>query len=252
MTDTADLLKEKKVLITGGSRGIGFAIAKACLDAGAQVVYFSRKKSEHHDVLEAAASQKGGFVEWISADVSDESSIEQAIQRAYEITGTIDVLINNAGITKDGLIFRMSRDDWDQVLSVNLTSAFFTCRRVARQMAKQKSGAIINISSVVGISGNGGQTNYSASKAGLIGFSKSLAKEVSSRGIRVNVIAPGFIETEMTGSLKDEQKQALLQQIPLGSFGSTEDVAHAVLFLASDMASYITGQVLVVDGGMLI
>ncbi len=248
---TAELLKDKKVVITGGSRGIGFEIVRQCLSAGADVLYMSRTKSSLHSELEKTAAENSRKVFFTAADLSDEASAQQAVKEAYEVLGTVDVLVNNAGITRDGLIFRMKSEAWEQVLKVNLTSAFYTCRGVARNMAKNRSGVIINISSVIGVTGNGGQTNYAASKAGLIGFSKSLAKEVSSRGVRVNVIAPGFIETEMTSVLKDEVKEAVMKQIPLGVIGSPKDVAGSVLFLASDLASYITGQVLVVDGGMI-
>lgn len=249
--DKPVLLKDKKVLVTGGSRGIGFAVVEECLKSGADVLYLSRTESAAHEQLKETAEQNGRQVYWVPADISDEESAEEGVKKAYEVLGAVDVLVNNAGITRDSLVFRMKREAWEEVLRVNLTSAFYTCRTVARHMAKNRSGSIINISSVVGISGNGGQTSYSASKAGLIGFSKSLAKEIASRGVRVNVIAPGYIETEMTAVLKDEITQAIKQQIPLGVLGSPKHVADSVIFLASDMSSYITGHVLVVDGGMI-
>ncbi len=240
------MVAQKRIIVTGGSRGIGLAIVRKCLSGGARVVYLSRSCSAEHDELAEL-----GEVYWVETDLADEASADAAVKKALELLGGVDVLVNNAGITRDGLLFRMKLDAWDEVLRVNLTSAFLTSRIIAREMAKQRSGSIISISSVVGISGNGGQTNYAASKAGLIGFSKSLAKEVASRGVRVNVIAPGFIQTEMTDVLKEEQKQAILTQVPMGSLGRPEDVAGSVLFLASDYSTYITGQVLVVDGGMI-
>jgi 3-oxoacyl-[acyl-carrier protein] reductase len=182
--------------------------------------------------------------------MADTASIEKAIDTALAAAGRVDVLVNNAGLTRDGLIMRMKDEAWEEVLRVNLTGAFVTCRKISRIMANQRKGAIINISSVVGIMGNGGQTNYAASKAGLIGFSKSLARELASRSVRVNVVAPGFIDTRMTEVLPDSAKDAIRGQIPLGRIGSPEEIAEAVVFLASDKASYITGQVLAVDGGM--
>ncbi len=246
MNETESLLSKKHIVVTGGSRGIGLAIVKECLLAGADVVYLSRTQSVEHGALEAM----GGRVQWIETDVTSETSVDQSMDAAAAFLGSIDVLVNNAGITRDGLIFRMKTEQWNDPLRTNLTSAFLTCRKAARLMIQAKSGSIINITSIVGISGNGGQTNYAASKAGLIGFTKSLAKELASRGIRVNAIAPGFIDTEMTQKLKDEIKESLRVQIPLGRLGKPEDAAQAVVFLASDMASYITGHVLVVDGGL--
>jgi len=182
--------------------------------------------------------------------MADRASVEAALRRVIDEAKTIDVLVNNAGITRDGLIMRMSDEAWDEVLATNLTSVFLTCRRISRLMAGQRRGAIINIASVVGISGNGGQTNYAASKAGIIGFSKALAKELAGRSVRVNVVAPGFIDTAMTASLSDELKSTIASQIPLSRIGDAEEVAKAVTFLASEGASYITGQVLAVDGGL--
>jgi len=245
------LLKGKNAIVTGGSRGIGLAIVKELLEEGAKVYYISRTRSEHQKEMEEIAESAGVSVYWKEGDVSKED-IAQVIDTIIKEAGTVDILINNAGITRDGLIFRMNTDDWDKVLSVNLRSAFFTCRQLARVMIKQRSGVIVNISSVVGIMGNAGQTNYSASKAGLIGFSKSLAREVASRGVRVNVVAPGFVETDMTKKIGEKAREVLKAQIPLGRTAQPEEIASTVVFLVSDRASYITGQVLIVDGGMAI
>ncbi|RKX84420.1 MAG: 3-oxoacyl-[acyl-carrier-protein] reductase [Spirochaetes bacterium] len=245
------LFKGKNAIVTGGSRGIGLKIVKALLTEGANVYYISRTKGEKHGELEKAASASGASVYWKQGDVSKES-VAEVLADIVKEAGQIDILINNAGITRDGLIFRMKTEDWDSVLSVNLKSAFLTCREISRVMIKQRSGVIVNISSVVGIIGNAGQTNYSASKAGLIGFTKSLAREVASRGVRVNAVAPGFVETDMTKKLGEKAREALKTQIPLGRTAQPEEIASVVVFLASDRASYITGQVLVVDGGMAI
>lgn len=246
MNQAIGLLSKKKIIVTGGSRGIGLAVVRECLKEGADVAYLSRTKSSEHSELETL----GGNVQWIETDVSSEPSIDQSMDNAVSFLGTIDVLVNNAGITRDGLLFRMKTDQWEDPIRTNLTSAFLTCRKAARIMIKAKTGSIVNITSIVGIVGNGGQTNYAASKAGLIGFTKSLAKELASRGVRVNAVAPGFIDTDMTRKLNDDIKESLRVQIPLGTLGKPEDPARAVVFLASDMASYITGHVLVVDGGM--
>ena len=245
------LLKDKNAIVTGGSRGIGLAIVKELLEEGATVYYISRSRSEHQREMEEIAESAGACVYWKEGDVSKES-ITEVIDAVIKEAGTVDILINNAGITRDGFIFRMNTEDWDEVLSVNLRSAFFTCRQLARVMIKQRSGVIVNISSIVGIVGNAGQTNYSASKAGLIGFSKSLAREVALRGVRVNVVAPGFVETDMTKKLGEKAREILKTQIPLGRTAQPEEIASTVVFLASDRASYITGQVLIVDGGMAI
>lgn len=241
----------KNVVITGGSRGIGEAAAVAFLEEGAHVFTLSRSESQRMGELEQIAADKGGAYTWIQTDVSSEESLLEALDRVFEAAGQVDVLVNNAGITKDGLLMGLKREDWDRVLAVNLTAVFTACRRVVRPMLKAKRGSIVNISSVVGVAGNGGQTIYAASKAGIIGFTKSLAKEVASREIRINAVAPGYIDTEMTANLPEQARTALTEQIPMGRTGSPAEVAQTILFLASDQASYITGQVLIVDGGMV-
>ena len=244
------LLEGKKALVTGGSRGIGKEIVMKFLAEGASVHYCSRAEGPFKAEIEAAA--KGdATVTFHTANISDENEVKALIK---EITadGKLDILVNNAGITRDGLIFRMSLDQWESVLKVNLTGAFLVSREVSAFMAmKQKSGSIINMTSVVGQMGNAGQTNYSASKAGLIGFTKSLAKETAKRNVRVNAVAPGFIQTDMTDKLSDDVKEEYARAIPLGRMGSPEDIANTVLYLASDLSSYITGQVIRVDGGLL-
>ena len=235
------LLKDKVCIVTGASRGIGAAIAAKFGAEGAAVYAFSRT---------APAAGAAAAPRWIQCDVADEASIEAAVAAVLAEAGRIDVLVNNAGITRDGLLMRMKTEDWDAVLDTNLKSAFLLSRAVVRPMLKQRSGCILNVSSVVGITGNGGQANYSASKAGVIGFTKSLAREVASRDIRVNAIAPGFIETSMTDRIPEDFKQKLKESIPLGRVGTTEEAANAALFLCSPLASYCTGIVLQVDGGM--
>jgi 3-oxoacyl-[acyl-carrier protein] reductase len=244
------LLSGKTAIVTGGSRGIGNAIVAEFLREGATVHALSRKPAENQAELEALAAASGGAVRWRAADVTDEDDFGKALEAVLAEAGAVHVLVNNAGITRDGLVFRMPTADWDAVLRANLTSAFFACRVVARAMVKQRAGSIVNISSVSGIMGNAGQTNYAASKAGLIGFSKSLAREVATRGVRVNVIAPGFIETDMTRGLGDKVREAFLAQIPLGRMGTAGEVAALAAFLASDRSSYVTGQVIPVDGGL--
>jgi 3-oxoacyl-[acyl-carrier protein] reductase len=244
------MLAGKKAIVTGGSRGIGNAVVKGFLAEGAVVYCLSRSEPGNRGELDAAAKAGGGSFSWRAADVTKEEEITKAIDAIVAEAGAVDVLVNNAGITRDGLIFRMPTADWDDVLKANLSSAFFASRAVARVMIKQRSGSIINISSVSGIMGNAGQVNYSASKAGLIGFSKSLAREVASRGVRVNAIAPGFIETDMTKALGEKARASLMAQIPLGRVGTPADVAALTAFLASDAAAYITGQVIPIDGGL--
>ncbi|MDC7220254.1 MAG: 3-oxoacyl-[acyl-carrier-protein] reductase [Spirochaetales bacterium] len=243
------LLKDKKVFVTGGSRGIGKAIVTACLEQGAHVSYLSTKESPFHSEMEAVAKASGVTLKWFQGNVTDEEGIVKIME---EVTADgLDVVVNNAGIERDGLVFRMGTDQWQQVLDVNLTGAFIVAREASRFMIRQRSGAIVNMASVIGLMGNAGQTNYAASKAGLIGFTKALAKETAKRGVRVNAIAPGFIKTDMTDKLKDDIKESIQAQIPMNSLGEPEDIANAVIYLASDMARYVTGQVLTVDGGMV-
>ena len=241
-------LSGRVALVTGASRGIGRSIAVRLAAAGASVVACAREDHAQNVADEITAA--GGTAEALSVDVTVASSLTSAVRETLDRFERFDVLVNNAGVVRDQLLLRMKPEDWDTVLATNLTSAFTCAQAAVRPMLKQRWGRIISISSVVGQSGNPGQTNYAASKAGLIGFSKSLAREVASRGITVNVVAPGFIETGMTARLDDGVRAALTGQIPAGRFGVPEDVAAAVCFLASDEASYITGQVVGVNGGM--
>ena len=241
-------LSGKVALVTGASRGIGRAVAVCLAARGAQVVAAAR--GDHAAATVEAIQSAGGRADLVTVDVTDAEAVEAMVGGALERHGRIDVLVNNAGIARDQLLMRMKREDWDQVMATNLTAAFVCAQAVIKAMIKQRSGRIINVSSVVGQSGNAGQTNYAASKAGLIGFSKALAREVASRNITVNVVAPGLIDTDMTRDLTDKAQNDWAAQIPLGRLGSAEDVAGAVCFLASDEASYITGHVLAVNGGM--
>ena len=242
-------LTEKVALVTGASRGIGKSIAMAVAARGAQVLCVSSRDGGCADVL-TAIDAAGGKAQAMACDVSDPGQVQGLADQVLQEYGRLDVLINNAGVTRDGVFLRMSSDDFDQVVATNLRGPFLLCRAFARAMAKARCGRIINIGSVVGLTGNAGQANYAASKAGLVGLTKSLAKELAGRGVTANLIAPGFIETDMTAALPEETQKTLLASIPLGRFGRPEDIAAAVVFLCSDAASYVTGQTLVVDGGM--
>ena len=243
---------EKKVaVVTGASRGIGAAIARELAAAGMYVVINYCGSEEKAQELKTEIEQNGGEASIYKCDVSDNVACKEFIGNVIAEYGHLDVLVNNAGITRDGLLMRMSEEDFDKVLDTNLKGTFHTIRAALRQMIRQRSGRIINMASVVGVSGNAGQANYAASKAGVIGLTKTAAREVASRGITVNAVAPGFIETDMTEVLPEKIKEASAAQIPLGKFGKAEDVANAVAFLASEDAGYITGQVLHVDGGMV-
>jgi 3-oxoacyl-[acyl-carrier protein] reductase len=241
-------LSGKVALVTGASRGIGQGISTMLAARGAHVVAAAR--SNHADATVAAIKERGGAAEVASVDVGDRGGVEQMIAATLERHGRIDILVNNAGITRDQLLLRMKQDDWDEVMKTNLTGAFLCAQAVIRPMIRQRGGRIVSVSSVVGQAGNAGQANYAASKAGLIGFSRALAREVASRGITVNVVAPGLIDTEMTRAISEKAHGDWATQIPLGRLGATTDVAAAVCFLVSDEASYITGQVLAVNGGM--
>ncbi len=234
-------LDGKLALVTGASRGIGRAIAVELAAAGAMVVVGYRTGQEE---AEEVAREIGGRA--VRADVSDPESAAALVEAA----GDVDILVNNAGLTRDGLLARMSDDDWRTVIDTNLSSVFYTCRAVTRPMMKKRSGSIVNISSIVGVHGNGGQTNYAASKAGMIGFTKSLARELGSRNVRANVVAPGYVKSQLTEVLPEEATAAMLAQTPLGRLGEAEDVAGAVRFLCSAAASFVTGEVLLVDGGL--
>jgi 3-oxoacyl-[acyl-carrier protein] reductase len=234
-------LEGRTALVTGGSRGIGRAIAAELARGGAQVVIGYRSGG---DEAREVATEIGGRA--VQADVSDPDAARSLIEEA----GEVDILVNNAGVTRDGLLARMSDEDWDVVIDTNLRGTFNTCRAVTRGMMRRRSGAIVNVSSIVGVHGNPGQTNYSASKAGIIGFTKALARELGSRGVRANVVAPGYISTRLTNELPDELKDEMLANTPLGRFGDPEDVAGAVRFLCSDAAAFVTGEVLLVDGGL--
>ena len=244
------MLTGKVALVTGAGRGIGREIAKILAKNGATVIvnYNGSKDSAEQVVAEIEAF--GGKAEAVKGNVADEEESASMSKTILEKYQKVDILVNNAGITRDGLIMRMSDSDFDQVIDINLKGAFHMIRHLSRNFIKQKSGKIINISSVSGVMGNAGQANYAASKAGLIGLTKSVAREFASRGICVNAIAPGFIDTEMTGALSEKVQEQILTQIPLGSFGKPEDIANCAAFLASDEAAYITGQVIQVDGGM--
>jgi 3-oxoacyl-[acyl-carrier protein] reductase len=243
-------LEGKTALVTGAGRGIGKAIALKFAAAGADVICVSRTEKNSQAVADEVNAL--GRKAWaVAVNVADADAVATATKQILADAGKVDILVNNAGVTRDGLLMRMSEEDWDTVLNTNLKGAFNFVKALTRAFLKQKSGRIINVASVIGLIGNAGQANYAASKAGLIGFSKSVARELASRGITVNVIAPGFIDTDMTSVLSDEQKEAILTQIPLGRLGQGEDIANTALFLAGDTGAYITGQVVAIDGGMV-
>lgn len=244
------MLKGKTAIITGGVRGIGKAIALAFVENGANVALCYRGNEEAAKITEEEIGRLQGNVILFKGDVKDPDFAKEVISITKEAFGSVDILVNNAGITRDKLILRMNEDDFTQVIDTNLSGSFYFLKACAEVMVKQRYGRIINLSSIVGVSGNAGQSNYSASKAGIIGLTKSAAKELGRRGITVNAIAPGFIETDMTDVLSEAQKIALLNGIPVGRAGTTKDIANLALFLASEEASYITGQVIGVDGGM--
>lgn len=243
-------LQNQVAVVTGAGRGIGRAIALKFADAGADVVCVSRTAENSQKVADEIKAR--GRKAWAFAvDVSDPKAVAEVAEKILAEAGRVDVLVNNAGVTRDGLLMRMSDEDWDLVLNTNLRGAFAFTKAFSRAFAKQRSGRIINIASVIGLMGNAGQANYAASKAGLIGFTKSVAKELASRGITANAIAPGFIETDMTAVLNEEQKKGVLGAIPMKVLGQAEDIAHAALYLAGPGGRYVTGQVLTVDGGMV-
>ena len=245
------LLEGKTALVTGASKGIGRAIALRFASQGANVAFTYLSSVEKGEALEKELSSQGIKAKGYRSDAGDFNQAQELIDNVVSDLGSLDILVNNAGITRDNLLMRMSEEMWDEIMAVNLKSCFNTVKAATRTMMKQRSGSIINMSSVVGVKGNAGQANYAASKAGIIGFTKSVALELGSRGIRANVVAPGFIETEMTASLDEKTVQSWREAIPLRRGGAPEDVADACVFLASEMSSYISGQVIQVDGAML-
>ena len=249
-----NLLNGKKALVTGGSVGIGKAIAASFVKNGASVAIFATNEEKVKQAvaeLEQSKVTSTQDIQYFLVDVSKKILVDEAVAALLNKWNDLDILVNNAGITRDGFIIKMTEEEWDEVLNINLKSVFNTCKAVSRQMMKSKKGKIINISSVVGLIGSAAQVNYAASKAGMIGFSKSLAKELARKNICVNCIAPGYIQTRMTEALTDDVKEKILSSIPFNRYGTTEDIAQAALFLASNMSDYITGQVLTVDGGMV-
>ncbi len=244
------LLANKVAVVTGAGRGIGRAVALAYARMGADVACVSR--TEENSAKAAAEVEALGRRAWaVAVDVSDTAAVNAAAGKILDDAGRVDILVNNAGVTRDNLLMRMSEEEWDTVIDTNLKGAFNFTKALTRPFIKQRSGRIINIASVIGLIGNAGQSNYAASKAALIGFTKSIAKELATRGITVNAIAPGFIETDMTAALNEKMREGILGNVPLGRFGSPDDIAHAAVFLAMEPSGYITGQVLTVDGGMV-
>ena len=244
------LLANKVAVVTGAGRGIGRAVALAYARMGADVACVSR--TEENSAKAAAEVEALGRQAWaVSVDVSDTAAVDAAAGKILDDAGRVDILVNNAGVTRDNLLMRMSEEEWDTVINTNLKGAFNFTKALTRPFIKQRSGRIINIASVIGLIGNAGQSNYAASKAALIGFTKSVAKELAPRGITANAIAPGFIETDMTAALDDKVRESIIGNVPLGRFGSPDDIAHAAVFLAMEPSGYITGQVLTVDGGMV-
>lgn len=242
-----ELLKNQVAIVTGGTAGIGKAIALEFARQGAKVAIFGTNKERGEQVVQEIGAAQAAFY---PVNVGQTKEVEEAIKQVQEKQGAVDILVNNAGITRDQLMLKMTEEDWDKVMEVNVKSCYNTCKALTRSMLKARKGVIINISSVVGITGNAGQANYAASKAAMIGFTKALAKELASRNIRVNCIAPGFIETKMTGEMTEQARQQTLSAIPMERMGQPIDIAQVAVFLASSMASYMTGQVLTVDGGM--
>ncbi len=245
MTESFASLRGRTALVTGGTRGIGAAISRELARAGASVCINYRSRS---DTAEALAAELGAVA--VQADVSDQDAARGLIEQVEQDVGPLDILVNNAGVTRDTLVVRMADDDWTSVLDTNLNGTFYTCRAVVRGMLKRRAGSIVNMASVVGVHGNPGQTNYAASKAGIIGFTKALARELGVRGVRANAVAPGYISTELTDGLPDEAKSAILEATPLGRLGEPDDVSGCVRFLCSDEAQFITGAVILVDGGL--
>ena len=244
------LLQGKKALVTGSSRGIGKEIVRRFIEEGAAVWGLCTKPSASKEEMEQFAAGKGTVFHEIYADCGDREALSATVKQALSESGGFDILVNNAGITKDGLSFRMKQEDWESVLRVNLTGAFIAAQIISSDMIRKRSGSIINMTSIVGLHGQGGQVNYAASKAGLIGLTKSLAKETGGRGVRVNAIAPGYIETDMTAAVSEEMRAAWVETIPLKRAGKPADIANAAVFLASDLSLYVTAQVLGVDGGL--
>ena len=245
------LLDGKTALVTGASRGIGRAIAIRLASEGAAVAINYAGNVKAAEEVKAVIEAAGGRAMLVQADVADSTAVDAMIKAVIEAFGQIDILVNNAGITRDGLLMRMKEEDWDAVINTNLNGIFHCTKAVSKLMMKKRYGRIVNMASVVGLIGNAGQSNYAAAKAGVIGFSKSMARELASRGITVNMVAPGFIDTDMTAVLPDKVREAMVADIPLGKIGTPENVADAVVFLVSDQASYITGQTINVDGGMV-